>query len=287
MNEMSLETRIYKVYKTLSPAQKRMADVLLQYQMELPSHTAGELAERAAVSNSTAARLIQTLGYLNYPEARRQIREDQHWGSPQVSSENPDERGSEPVSVKGMLQADLENIKTTLESIPDGKLDEISRAIADAKRVWILGLRSGYGLAVHAAHYFTLIRQDVYVLPAGGGTYSHEIASVGEQDLMLTIAFRRRPRLLPTLLQEVHLAGARTVLITDLSAASSARAADDVLRCRCYSPAPFNSFAAAVSIINYLAWKTASLLERKSVGRYQKVNRLVGLLDGVSTPAAR
>jgi DNA-binding MurR/RpiR family transcriptional regulator len=64
-----------------------------------------------------------------------------------------------------------------------------------------MGLRSGYGLAHQAAHYLTLMKSDVQVLPAGGASYSHEIASIAKGDVLLVIAFRRRPRLLPTIIR--------------------------------------------------------------------------------------
>lgn len=280
----SLEARIYAIYSTLSPAEKRLADILLQYQMDLPSYTAGELAEKAQVSKATAARLIRSLGYATYPDAKRQIRADQHWGSPRAGLEDPDRAPSGNVSLSSTVQMDLDNIRTTAESLSETTLSEVGQAIVGARRLWIMGLRSGYGLALQAAHYFTLMKSDVQVIPVGGGSYSHEIASIAKGDVFLVIAFRRRPRLLPTIIKEARAAGAITVLITDLSAAASAKAANHVLRCRCQSPSPFNSFVAAVTIINYLAWSVSTAMGEASLARFEKIDRLVKLLDDVSTP---
>ncbi|EJJ31448.1 MurR/RpiR family transcriptional regulator [Rhizobium sp. CF142] len=280
----SLEARIYAIYSDLPPAEKRLADVLLQYQMDLPSYTAGELAEKAQVSKATAARLIRTLGYKTYPDAKRQIRKDQDWGSPQAGLADKEGLQSQSVSIARTMQMDLDNIRTTVEGLPEKTLADVSDAIVRARRVWIMGLRSGYGLAQQAAHYFTLMKSDVQVLPAGGASYSHEIASIAKGDVMLVIAFRRRPRLLPTIIREARAAGAITILITDLSALASAKAANHVLRCRCQSPSPFNSFVAALTIINYLAWNVATVMGAESLARYEKIDRLVKLLDDVSTP---
>lgn len=279
----SLEARIYAIYSDLPPAEKRLADVLLQYQMDLPSYTAGELADKAQVSKATAARLIRTLGYKTYPDAKRQIRKDQDWGSPQAGLADK-ETQSQSVSIARTMQMDLDNIRTTVDGLPEKTLAEVSDAIVKARRVWIMGLRSGYGLAHQAAHYFTMMKNDVQVLPAGGASYSHEVASIAKGDVMLVIAFRRRPRLLPTIIREARAAGAITILITDLSALASAKAANHVLRCRCQSPSPFNSFVAALTIINYLAWNVATAMGSESLVRYEKIDRLVKLLDDVSTP---
>lgn len=281
---MSLEARIYAVYGTLSPTERRLADVLLQYQMDLPSYTASELAEKAAVSKATAARLIRTLGYETYGAAKRQIRGAQHWGSPLGGLPEPGASPSGAISLAEIVRMDMDNIRTTAESVPQQQLDEAAHAIAKARRLWVLGLRSGYGLAHQAGHYFTLIKPDVQVLPTGGGTYAHDIASIVEGDVLLVVAFRRRPRMLPALLRAAREFGAMTILITDISAAASAKEADLVFRCRCQSPAPFNTFSAALTLINYLAWATSSAMSEISFKRFERVDRLVETLDDVSTP---
>lgn len=282
--QRSLEARIYEVYADLPPSERRLADVLLLHQRDLPSYTAGELATKANVSKATAARLIRSLGYSTYPEAKRQIRMDQHWGSAMAELPGLAKVPADEITLAKTVEFDLENIRATAESIPAETLALLVDALVAAPRIWIIGLRSGYGLAYHAHHYFTLIKPHVRVLPAGGATYAHEIASIGPGDVLLAIAFRRRPRLLPTILTEAGAAGAVTALITDVSAAASARASQLVLRCRCQSPSPFNSFVAAVTLINHLAWATAAKLGEESVQRFTRIDRLVGLLDDVSTP---
>lgn len=284
MPRRTLEARIYEAYERLTPAERRLAHVLLENQQDLPAFTAGELATKASVSKSTAGRLIRALGYETFPQAKRAVREQQFWGSPQlVTDRSPDES----VSPELVLEADLTNVRLTFEAIPKGLLDRIAQRIVKARQLWIIGLRSGYGLAHHAAHYFTLIRNEVHVISAQGGSYSHDVASIEPGDLLLTIAFRRRPQFLPGLFDHVRKAGAHTVLITDLSAAASAKAADDVLRCRCQSPSPFNSFVAAVTIVNYLAWKASELSGAEAIDRFRRIDDLVLLLDRVSTPANR
>ncbi|WP_338929146.1 MurR/RpiR family transcriptional regulator (plasmid) [Roseomonas mucosa] len=281
----TLEARIYASYEGLSSTEKRLADILLQFQMELPNRTAGELVHKAQVSHATATRLIRRLGYESYAAAKRQIAAEQNWGSPLSGLAKAQPFLPSRAAIRQTVQADLENIRTTVESIPEALLGEITRCIAEARILRIMGLRSGYGLAHHAAHYFSLVKRDVQVLPVGGASFSHEIASIAKGDVLLVIAFRRRPRLLPVILQEARAAGAVTVLMTDLSAAASARVAQYVLRCHCHSPSPFNSFTAAVTLINYLAWSVSAALGEESRDRFATIDRLVGLLDDVSTPA--
>lgn len=285
MENQTLEARIYRVYAQLTPAEKRLANVLLEHQMDLPLHTAGELAAKAAVSKSTAGRLIRALGYKTYPEAKRAIRREQHWGSPQGGV--ADTETGQAVTSERMIDSDIENIRQTFGAISEQRLEDCARALASAKRVWIIGLRSGHGLAIYAAHYLTLVRADVHVMQIDSGSLSHEVSNFRQGDLLLAIAFRRRPKVLVKLLEAAREHQADTMLVTDLSAGASARAAHYTLRCRTQSPSPFNTFTAATTMIGYLAWKVHALMGDEAIERYRRIDQLVHRLDNVSTPASR
>lgn len=280
----SLESRIYSVYAALSPSERSLADVMLEHQMDLPLYTAGELARKAGVSTATAARLIRTLGYSSYPAAKRQIREATHWGSPQGGAIDAAQRSVEAPSLAAVVQTNIDNIRATADGIPPETLEAICNACVKAERIFLVGMRNGFGLAHYAAHYFGLIKDDVRVLPATGTSMAHELSGIRDGDLVICFAFRRRPRKLPLLLTEIRATGAIAVLITDISAAESARAADFVIRCRCHSLAPFNSFTAAATIIDCLSWTVAAQLGELSVERFRKIDRMVELIDDVATP---
>ena len=130
--QRSLEARIYAVYADLPPSEKRLADVLLLHQRDLPSYTAGELASKANVSKATAARLIRSLGYSTYPEAKRQIRMDQHWGSALAELPGLAAVPADEITLARTVQVDLENIRATAETIPEETLSRLVDALVAA-----------------------------------------------------------------------------------------------------------------------------------------------------------
>lgn len=177
----------------------------------------------------------------------------------------------------------MDNIRATADGIPQETLEAIYERCIKAGRIFIVGMRNGFGLAHYAAHYFSLIREDVRVLPATGTSMAHELSGIHEGDLVICFSFRRRPRKLALLLNELRASGSGVVLITDISASESAKAADHVIRCRCHSLAPFNSFPAAVTIIDYLTWSVAARLVDLSAERFRRIDHMVELIDDVST----
>lgn len=281
----TLEARIYRAYSGLTQSEQRLADVMLEHQMELPLFTAAELAAKAGVSKSTAARLIRTLGYRSYPEAKRTIRAEQFWGSPQAGLDATEDKNG--ATADRIMEMDLENIRLTMAAISQERMADCAQRIVTAHRVWIMGLRSGEGLARHFDHYLNLVRDNVQVLDFRSGALSRAVAAIGPGDLLLVIAFRRRPRALVRLLETAKNAGADTMLITDLSAGASARTADMTLRCRTQSPAPFNTFTAAVTLINCIAWQVHAAMGPAAIERYRQIDHLVSEFDDVSTPQPR
>jgi len=282
-----IETRIYDHYDNLSRSERRLADVVLEHQRDLPSYTATELADRAGVSKATAARLFKSLGYQTFDEAKREVRAARYWGSPLAVVEGRTGEETLGASLQGLVQADLANLRMTLDSLLPEELDRAVRMMATAGRIRIVGLRNSYGLGHLARHYLGFARPDIQVMPVGGASWGEEMASLASGDLMFAIGFRRRPKILARLLQTAQEMGIGTVLLTDMSATQSARHADVVIRCHSKCPAPFSSFTAAITVINYLAWALVEMQGPAGIDRLRHIDGLVSSLDDVSQPAKR
>src|SRR5690349_16078146 len=78
----SLSGRIRACHEELSPTDRRLADLILEYPGDIASYSASELARIAGVSNAAVSRFVQRLGFRNYEELRVMAREARSWGSP-------------------------------------------------------------------------------------------------------------------------------------------------------------------------------------------------------------
>ncbi|WP_316979934.1 MurR/RpiR family transcriptional regulator [Shumkonia mesophila] len=282
-----IETRIYDHYDNLSRSERRLADVVLEHQRDLPSYTATELASHAGVSKATAARLFKSLGYSTFDEAKREVRNARYWGSPLAVVEGQNGEDVPGASLQGVVQADVANLKMTMDSLSAADLEKAVRMMNEAARIRIVGLRNSFGLAHLARHYLGFARADVQAMPVGGASWGEEVASLSSGDLMFAIGFRRRPKILARLLQTAQAMGVGTVLLTDMSATMSAKYADVVLRCHSKCPAPFSSFTAAITVINYLAWALIEAQGPNGIDRLRQIDDLITSLDDVSQPAKR
>lgn len=279
-----LDARIFDLYESLSPSERRLADIVLEHQRDLASYSATELARRAQVSKATAARLFKRLGYANYNEARRQARSLNHWGSPRHMLDyfTPAEQGRPDAFAH--LQAEMGNLGRTFEALRTEAVTEAVDHIADAHRVWIAGFRNSYGLGHYARFLMSMLKSDVHLLPIGGLSFAEELINMTPEDVVLAIGFRRRPQILRTLLRKAQAIGTTVIFITDLSASVTAKDAHIVLRCHSRAPYLFDSYTAAVSVLNFLASALTMKLGAEASERLRRIDDLHDELDAFTTP---
>ncbi|PWJ86328.1 RpiR family transcriptional regulator [Pseudaminobacter salicylatoxidans] len=281
----SIEQRIFDIYETLSPSERQLADVLLEHQQNMASYTALELSAMANVSNATAARLVRKLGYKSVNDARRQVRTAQHWGSPLERLEETPDPNTAAASMTQMTHSDAANLKMTDENLNAADLARAVGILHSSRRVWVWGVRHGFGLAHLAKHYLSFALSDVQVIPSGSGL-SDDFAAFRPGDALLVFAFRRRPTSLAALLAEARKIGLQIIMVADTSAARNTRDVDVVLRCWCNSPAVFTSLTAGVTVINYLSWALLEAVGQKGIERLQAMEHMLMVTDDIGSAKA-
>ena len=174
-----LERTIRTAYDRLPVGERKLADVVLEMRGALAGYSATELAQSAGVSKATASRLVRRLGFRDYQEMRRQTRADGTSGSP--LAEIARARTKEG-SLARHLDHDRACLTATLEGIPAGLARRAAATLAKAERVWVVGFRNSYALALYARELLAQVKPDVRLLPAPGQTVAEELSALGEGD---------------------------------------------------------------------------------------------------------
>lgn len=279
-----LDGRILNIYESLTPLEQRLADLLLEHQRDLASYSATELARDAGVSKATAARLFKRLGYASYEEAKRQARSQRYWGSPLGLLDDLSALGASQPNVLAHLQNDVANLTRTFQALPPEALDKAVGVLSAAERIWLIGFRGSHPLAEVAAFWLTHMRPNVSFVPSSWMTFAEDMIDVSDRDAVLAIGFRRRSRIFRALLDHAKNSGARIVLVTDLSASTTAKVAHIVLRCHSRPSYLFDSYTAAISVLNYLVSAVALRTESEVRGRLYRIESLHDQLDAFTVP---
>ncbi|MCM2397292.1 MurR/RpiR family transcriptional regulator [Rhizobium sp. S95] len=279
-----IDVRIMGIYDELTASERRLAAVVMEAQTNLASFTAGELAAKADISNATAARFFKRLGYASYNDARMHARQAEDWGSPLYELTGTGRKRLAPGDFGLHIAQDLQNLTRTAEMLSEADLDQAVRIIAEASRVFVVGFRNSMALANYARGLLTNIKPDVHLLPLAGVSMGEELAGIGERDVFLVLGFRRRPALLREIMAVVKESGAPSVLIADMTAARTAQLASVTLRCHNRGHSMFDSYAAPMSVINYVCSSVSQQLGDSAVERLAEIERLHERLDQLAGP---
>jgi DNA-binding MurR/RpiR family transcriptional regulator len=279
-NNGSLETRIRDRYPDLPASERRIADLILEFPGEMAAYSATELAQLAGGSKAAVTRLIRRLGFDSFEAARRSARRARDWGSPLYLLSRAAEVGVPTDSqLQRHLAGDLANMARTFEALDPDELDAIVEALATARRLWLLGYRNSHALAAYARLQFVQLRDDVALLPLGGETLAESLASMSRADLLVVFGFRRRVPQVGRAMAVAHGQGVPILYITDPTVRETVTFARWTLLAEVGGVGVFDSYAAAISLVHYLA---SALVARTGAAGRRRLKRIEDMHDDLA-----
>lgn len=266
-----LDERLRSHYPQLSPQEQRIADFAFDHFDDLISYNSAELARLSGVSKATVSRLFKRLGYEKYKDMRDELRTLRQSGMP--LTDNRDAVQGNTLLARHYKQ-EMANLTQWVNAIDTGQLGEVVQALSNSKRIFIIGLRNAYPVALHLRQQLLQARAQVHLLPQPGQTLAEELVDLTPGDLVVVMAFRRRPRIIRPLLQQLQQRDIPTLALCEPQAQGVIALARWQLCAPLDSVSAFDSYAAANSLINLLA--NAVLHELLSDGR-QRIHQIADL----------
>ncbi|MGL5150096.1 MAG: MurR/RpiR family transcriptional regulator [Clostridium sp.] len=244
---------IQSKYSRLSKGQKLIAEFILKNYDKAAFMTAARLGIAVGVSESTVVRFANELGFSGYPKLQKSLQELIKNKLTTVQRlELSNDLISNGDALKGVLKADMENIRTTLEKINPSVFEEVVTSIFEAKHIYILGLRSSTALAEFLGFYLNVILQNVKTVSYGISDIFEQMINVSEGDLVIGIGFPRYAAKTIDALDFAKNRGAKVVAITDSFLSPLASKADNTLIAQSNMASFVDSLVAPLSVINAL-----------------------------------
>ncbi|AVJ17131.1 MurR/RpiR family transcriptional regulator HpxU [Serratia sp. JUb9] len=245
-----LDERLKAQYAALSPQEQRVADFIFDHFNDLISYNSAELARLSGVSKATVSRLFKRLGYDKYKDMRDELRTLRQSGMP--LTDNRDAVQGNTLLARHYKQ-EMANLTQWVNAIDAQQFAEAIDALANARRIIIIGMRNAYPAALHLRQQLLQARGQVLLLPQPGQSLSEELVDASAQDLVVMVAFRRRPRIVRPLLQQLQADGVPVLLLCEPQAHSLFPLTRWQLCAPLDSVSAYDSYAAANSLINLLA----------------------------------
>ena len=240
-------------FPRLSKGQKLIAEYILRHYDKAAFMTAAKLGTSVGVSESTVVRFANELGFSGYPKLQKALQELIKNKLTTVQRiELSNDFISEENALKGVLKADMENIRATLEKINHKTFDDVVKSIFSAKRIYIIGLRSSTAIAEFLGFYLNVILDNVKVVAYGISDIFEQMINVGEGDLVIGIGFPRYAIKTIEALAFSQSRNAKVVAITDSLLSPLASKADYTLIAQSNMASFVDSLVAPLSVINAL-----------------------------------
>ncbi|HZX38295.1 MAG TPA: MurR/RpiR family transcriptional regulator [Streptomyces sp.] len=228
----------------LSPAQRRIAQYLVDHLTEAAFLSITELAERVGVSQPSVTRFASSLGFSGFPalrEALQPIALSAVAGHPDTREEI---RRNE---LQAAVDAEIENLESLRRLLADpNQILDVGRELARSAPLTILGLRISVSLAEYFAYAARRIHPDVRLVTRGGSVAYDALLQSREAGgtWMLAFAMPRHANETLAAMRAARRTGLRVALITDLTLGPLVDEADVALTAGTGSRLVFDSYAA-------------------------------------------
>ena len=239
---------------TFSKGQKKIASYILESYDKAAFMTASRLGKKVGVSESTVVRFAAELGFEGYPDMQRSLQKMIRSRLTSVQRiEVTNDRLGEQELLPMVLQSDMEKIRLTLEELDRESFERAVDAIVEARKIYIIGVRSAAAIATFLSFYLKLIMNNVTLVSANTASEVFEsLFWVGEGDVVIGASF---PRYSSRTVQAMNFArdrGAATVAITDSDASPLAPISTYTLKARSDMASFVDSLVAPLSLVNAL-----------------------------------
>jgi len=266
---VEVEERIARASGTLTPAERRVAEVVLARPQLVAFGTVAELAEAATSGAATVVRLSTKLGYDGFTGLQASV---QHALARQLRPAA--ERIREPAATDAMgrhLDLELDNVATTVHALDPDALSEIVQRLSDpTARVFVVSGDASYGVARQFTGDLSALRDRVHVVEGNDVTVRRAMALVEPADVLVAVDLRRYDRWLVDAVRQARARRCSCIAVTDSLLSPLASLADRTVTVAAAGGGPFDSHVGTLALFNLI---TAGVADRLRAVATERLDR--------------
>jgi DNA-binding MurR/RpiR family transcriptional regulator len=261
-----------------------IADYLLRNYPKSLLQNASEVAETLDLNIATVTRFFMKLGYSSAKEAMNDFREElafiidspvNRYGESRISSSVQWEE------IAGHLQIEQENIAKTLAGIDMATLHAVIELILDTgRKIFIVGTMKEYSVAFYLYKQLFSLRENIFLV--GDPHTANLMAVVDKNSVCIVLDFRRYAHMNRMIAKYVKQVGAKVVAISDSRFCPTALLADHQFTVVSKSMTMFDSYTAAMSLVNLFMVYIMKSNGRDFKGNLDKLDAIYVELDTFS-----
>ena len=243
--------RIQAKYGELTPSFRKLADFILQRQLDAAFMTATELAHHLDVDAATVVRFAQNLGYSGFRELIKEVQ--QVVKAELTASYSPDLSAPDDL---GLFRSLLENERHNLAMV-QAQLTEQANTIfpmlLDTQRIWVMGQGHCAHLAALCASVLRELGLPAVTIAPDPLSVAENLKGAGAGDLVIGFSLTGMDLAVADAVQFARQHGAKTLVFTASAVAAAALAAEMSIICPGPTQTHVPSFTGLAAMIAVLA----------------------------------
>lgn len=264
----TLLARVRRLSPSLSQGQRKVVELFLARCDEAVFFTSAQVARATEVSEATVVRTARALGFEGYPELRTAFQSYfiQRMSTVARVKLTAKPRRKESEIIDELLGAELANLEATRRRLDHKVMGRAAELLADARQVYVVGLRSAYGLAWLLNFSLRLVLGHSRLVTPGVSDVPEQLEQIGPGDVVLGITFERYTRATVELFRAGLAKGARGIALTDKPTSPLAEGAEVVLEAQTRLSSFIDSFVGPTALIDTLLTLVAAKRRRRALG---------------------
>ncbi|MFY9213923.1 MAG: MurR/RpiR family transcriptional regulator [Tissierellaceae bacterium] len=248
---IDLIKKIKEEYPRLSKGHKLIANFILEDYDKAAFMTAAALGQAIDISESTVVRFANRLGYEGYRDLQKDLQGLIKNKLTTIQRLNLAEREySNDDTLPKLMERDMENIKKTINEINLEKFNEAVDIVLNAKKKYIVGLRTSSFLAGYLGFYLNFILDDVHVIRSESNDIFEQLLRITSDDVLIVITYPRYSKRIIEVVDFVREKNVTIISLTDSKLSPLAEKSDISLIAVSDMLSFIDSLVAPMSLIN-------------------------------------
>ncbi|RKN82049.1 MurR/RpiR family transcriptional regulator [Paenibacillus ginsengarvi] len=272
---MSIEQLVKGEFNGLSASQKKVAEYLLSHPDECALLTAKQISREAGVSETTVIRLSYALGFSNFSDMQKRLRERilKTNSAPQTLSLEASEVADEPMPLASLIENDIAILQVLLQQLNPADIWKAVDALIEADQVLVAGYRASYAAACWFSLSLGMTRGHVQLCQSAGDDYV-KLAHLTERSVAVIISVPRYSREILNLANQAKEHNVKLIAVTDRLLSPVGRISDITLTTDVNIDSGMVSAASLISVLNLLVYGIKTKDSQRFQAKQQQLEQL-------------
>lgn len=278
---LSVVSKIQDAADSLTTAEKRLVQSVVDSPREAALGTVSELARSAGVHEATVSRLARKLGFDSFSLFRKALREE-FIPSQETATRLQKTIGStaQETVLGRLVRQETEALNRIENYISPERIIDVAKRLMAAPRLHIFARGNAETLSLLMTKRFRRFGRDVHKLSGDPRELAEQALGFGRGDVVLCFAFRRAPRGYAPLIESAREAGAETIVISGTAGTMLVPAPDHLLAVpRSGDPDEFQTLTVPMTVCNAIVIAAGALDEDHSLKALEKLGNLINRFE--------